>query len=317
MIAWLTDRVWPRFRRTLQNWSDDDGGVLAAAMAYCALFSFFPLLLILISAVGFVLHFSSGAQNAQQQFLDLLAENLSDTVARNVDVVLSEVRAKAAIGGPLGVVALVLAAIGVFAQLEQAFDRIWKVKGPPSKGVLAAVLNAMVHRLRAFLMLLGVELVVVVALVGGIAISAARSLAGGLPGGNLLWGLLEILLSLAVNWLLFTVVYRVIPRARVLWSEAARGAAVAAVLWEINRQFLATYVIGEQYSAYGVVGSIIAVLLWIYIASNIIFLGAEYIRVVQSEGPAAPHSPRTIRRRARNPPDTSAPDRSRRSPPPS
>jgi membrane protein len=297
MIAWLIDRVWPRFRRTLQNWSDDDGGLLAASMAYYALFSFFPLLLILISAFGIVLHFSPWAQDARQAFLELLADNVSETVARNVANVLSDVRTKAAIGGPLGVLTLVVAAIGVFAQLEQAFDRIWKVKAPPSKGILAAILNAVVHRLRAFLMLFGVELVVVAAFVGGIAVSAARSLTGGLPGGGLLWGLLEVVLSLAVNWLLFTVVYRVIPKARVLWSEAAQGAAVAAVLWEINRQFLAAYVIGEQYTAYGVVGSIIALLLWIYIASNIVFLGAEYIRVVQSEVPPVPHSPRTIRRR--------------------
>jgi membrane protein len=84
-----------------------------------------------------------------------------------------------------------------------------------------------------------------------------------------------------VNWFLFTLIYKTLPRARVLWSEAIEGAAVAAVMWEINRQVLAALVIGERYSAYGIVGSMIVLLLWVYMASSILFLGAEYIQVVR------------------------------------
>jgi len=283
MIRWLKNRVWPRVQGTLQAWQEDDGGVLSASMAYYALLSLFPLLLILVSGLGFVLRFSPGAQDAQRQLIELLAQNTSPSVARHMGLVLDEVRVKATVGGPLGLAALLLAAIGIFTQLERAFNRIWKVKGPQSKGVLAAIRNVLVHRVRAFLMLLGVGLLVVAAFVAGIAASTARSVAVELPGGAALWRLAEAVLSVWLNWLLFALVYKTIPKTHVPWSDAVQGAAVAAVLWEINRQVLAALVIGEKYSAYGIVGSIIVLMLWVYLASNILFLGAEYIQVVRAE----------------------------------
>ena len=283
MIRWLRTSVWPKVQKTLQGWQDDDGGLLSASMAYYALLSLFPLLLILISVLGFVLRFSPGAQDAQRQLLELLAQNTSPSVADNVGLLLGEVRVKATVGGPLGLGALLLAAIGIFTQLERAFDRIWKVKSPGTRGILAAIRHALIHRIRAFLMLSGVGLLLVAALAGGIAISAARSWAVGLPYGTLLWRVVEILLSVWLSWLLFALIYKAIPRTRVLWNDAVRGGAVAAVLWEINRQVLAALVIGEKYSAYGIVGSIIVLMLWVYLASNILFLGAEYIQVVRSE----------------------------------
>lgn len=283
MVAWLKTCVWPRVRRTVKGWKDDDGGLLAAAMAYYALLSLFPLLLILISIAGMVLQFSEGAQDARQELIELVAQNASAGLAEGLGQILDEVRGKAFVGGPLGLAVLLMAAIGVFARFEQAFDRIWKVKKPARKGVLAAVRNALLHRLRAFLMLLGVGVLFVVALVASMANSAVRSRAADLPQGTLLWRGVELLLSVAVSWLLFTLIYKALPKARVRWSEAAQGAAVAAALWELSRQLLATLVIAERYSVYGIVGSIIVLLLWVYLASNILFLGAEYVQVVRSD----------------------------------
>lgn len=283
-MRWLTEVLWPRVRRAFQGWQEDDGGMLAAAMAYYALLSLFPILLILIATVGFLLRLSPGVQSARKTLLELAAQSTSPAVAENIADVLEQVRLHAGLGGPLGLATLVLAAIGIFSQLETSFDRIWKVRGSPWKGVGGAVLNALVHRLRAFLMLLGVVLVVVAAFVAGIVLSAVRSYTSDLQGGHLLWNVAETSASLVLSWSLLAVVYKVIPRTRVRWGAAMQGAAVASVLWEINRRFLAAFVIGEKYTAYGVVGSIIALLLWTYLASSILFLGAEYARVVQTEG---------------------------------
>ncbi len=280
MIRWWKTCVWPRVRQTVQGWYDDDGALLAAAMAYYALLSLFPLLLILLAVAGLVLHYSSGAQDAQQQLIALVAQNTTAGLAHSLEVVLAEVRVKAMVGGPLGLAALLLAAVGVFARLEQAFNRIWKVERRETKGILAALRNVFFHRLRAFAMLLAVGLLLVAALVAGMANSAVRSLAEDLPHGATLWHGIETLLSLALSWLLFTLIYKVLPRASVGWGEAAQGAGVAAALWEINRQALAALVIAERYSVYGIVGSIIVLLLWVYLASSILFLGAEYVQTV-------------------------------------
>ena len=91
MLRWIRQNIWPRVQRTLAGWQEDDGAMLAASMAYYALLSFFPLLLILISLMGFVLQFSSGAQDAQRQLLDLLAQNTSTSVSENVGLLLTDI----------------------------------------------------------------------------------------------------------------------------------------------------------------------------------------------------------------------------------
>jgi membrane protein len=70
------------------------------------------------------------------------------------------------------------------------------------------------------------------------------------------------------------------PKVTIRWIEALRGAIVAAVLWECARLILGSFVVGEKYSAYGVVGSFIALMLWIYFGTSIVFLGAVYVRQI-------------------------------------
>ena len=87
--------------------------------------------------------------------------------------------------------------------------------------------------------------------------------------------------SVTVNVLVFTLLYRWLPKVDVRWNEAFRGAVLVAVGWEVGRVVLANVLIGTRYSnAYGAVGSFLAVMLWLYYVSLLLFLGAEYIQVV-------------------------------------
>ncbi len=280
MITWAKTRLWPRLKQTARHWREDDGNLLAAAVAYYATLSFFPLLLILVSVLGLMLRFSGGTRDAQRELLTLLAEKTAPVLAGHVENVLDEIGAGAVISGPLGLVALLLAAIGIFTQFERAFDRIWKVDRRPAKGIIAAVRHTLFRRLRAFLMLLGVGLLVFAGFIGGMAVSAVGRFAPDLPGGRLAWNLIHVAGGVVLNWLLFTLIYKVLPKVRVRWSEASRGGLVAAVLWEAARQLLAIVLLSRKYSAYRVVGSLIGLMLWIYVASSVLFLGAEYVRVI-------------------------------------
>lgn len=77
------------------------------------------------------------------------------------------------------------------------------------------------------------------------------------------------------------IIYKVLPRVPVWWRDAARGGMLAAVVWEIGRWLLAWYVIAAKYSsAYGVLGSFIAMMVWVYYASTVLFLGAEFVKVL-------------------------------------
>ena len=216
--------LWRRFRRAADNWRADDGPTLAAAVAYYAALSLFPLLLLLISALGLCASVFRRAQNARGQLLELVARNASPILAEDLGAVLGQITAKAALGGPLALGALLLAAIGVFTQIEHAFDRIWKTPQPEWRGVLAAVLNALYFRLRAFLMLLGAGSLVLAAFAAAMAASAFHALTVKLPLGDWAWNAAEIAISVALFSVFFTLIYKALPKARVRWSEAARAA---------------------------------------------------------------------------------------------
>jgi len=283
MPARAITKLWPRLKRTCRRWRQDDGSLLVASVAYYAAFSLFPLLLILIAVLGFVLRFSSTAQDSQQRLLALLANNTSAVLADQVAGALAEIRTKAVLSGPLGLITLLVGAIGIFVHVEKAFDRIWGIHGSGSEGVVAAIRNVLFHRARAFLMLVGLGFLILAAFVAGMAVSALQPLAAAVPGGGFAWNAVQILASVTLNWLLFAAVYKVVPKPRVRWSEAIRGGLVAAVLWEVCRQVLALVLVGRKYSAYGVVGSLIAVMFWIYVAVGVLFFGAEYARVIADE----------------------------------
>jgi uncharacterized BrkB/YihY/UPF0761 family membrane protein len=165
---------------------------MAAAVAYYAALSLFPLTLLLISVLGFVLRFSSGAQNARQELLELVAENASPVLAQHVGEVFGQISDNAMFGGPVALIALLLAAVGVFAQVERGFGRIWRSPQASPRGVLAVIREAFIYRLRAFLMLLSAGLVVLAALASGIATSIFHKFTMKMPGGDWVWARLEV-----------------------------------------------------------------------------------------------------------------------------
>ena len=101
-----------------------------------------------------------------------------------------------------------------------------------------------------------------------------------LPAGRLIWWALQSLFLIGGNTVLLGVIYKTIPKAPVRWTAAFGGGLLVAVTWQIGQYFLALFVIGEKYSAYGVIGSLIALMLWFYYAAAAVFLGGEFVRAL-------------------------------------
>ena len=100
-----------------------------------------------------------------------------------------------------------------------------------------------------------------------------------MPFGRSLFHLLPIAVGAALNTLCFTLLYRLLPKRRVLWRHAVAGALVAGIAWEIGRQLLSLFLIGGSYGAYGVVGSLIVLMLWCNYGSMVLLFGAEYVEI--------------------------------------
>ncbi|REJ86626.1 MAG: YihY/virulence factor BrkB family protein [Planctomycetota bacterium] len=279
MIDWAKRQLLD-LRGAVARWLEDDGPLMGAAVAYYLGLSFFPLSLILIAGVGLFLQYTQAGQNAEDYVLRAIGEQLSPSLQEQAAAALDQVQDKSSVGGSLGILGVLIAALAGFVQFERAFNHIWKVPQPEKTGMWRAVKRFLLQRGVAFLLMLGCGVLIAAVSIAGVALSGVRKYTETvLPMPDAVWMLISTAVSLALNVCVFAVIYRFLPRAKVQWSDAFRGAVLAAGLWEIGRQILASFLIGSRYtSAYGVAGSLLAILLWCFYAVTILFLGAEYIQ---------------------------------------
>ncbi len=282
MISLRSSTLVRNVQRIWKRWTDDNGSLLAAGVAYYGALSFFPLLLTLISGVGLLLKFTSAGRNAETELLNAVGSQLSPALQVHVAEALDQVRSGAQTTGPIGLVSLLFGAMAIFVQFETAFDIIWNVEPPESRGILAAIWRVIFHRGLAFLMLCSLGVLLLVILILGITLSAAAEYSSSvLPGSDRYWAIIRFCVPMVLDAGVFALTYRWLPKVHVRWTEAIRGGIFASIIWEIGRYLLTHFLIGTRYSsAYGVVGSFIAVMLWIYYAVTVLFLGAEYIQCV-------------------------------------
>jgi membrane protein len=270
----------------VEKWQKDDAAELAAATSYYMALSFFPLLLILFSIAGFFLQFTGWGQDAQQRLLTLLADQVAPSLASQVKTALSSLGTRAIFNGPVGLITLLLASLGVFAYFDAAFDRIWNLPQAESSGVISSILRILKNRFRAFVYMLGLGLLIIAGFLISMSLATAQTMASdALPISSTVWDLFTVVVAVVINWLLFTLLYKLLPKAPVPWRYAAAGGLLASVVWEIGRRILAAFVIGSHYSVYGVVGAFIAIMLWVYYASATVFLGAEYVHILSEKKP--------------------------------
>ncbi|REK08964.1 MAG: YihY/virulence factor BrkB family protein [Planctomycetota bacterium] len=274
--------LWAIIAKTVERWSRNDGNMLAASMAYYAAFSFFPLVSVLLSVLGFALRFSTSVQGRREQFLEFVSRTTSPSLADQVSQFVDVVQERAFTSGVFGIGVLLLGAIGVFSQLEAAFGRLWHAVTPAERGVRAAIRNALWNRLKAFLALMGLGLVMLVALLVQLLLTAVETWAEKehLHWTLVLWPSLQIGVAVTINALALSLIFKTIPRVTVMWRHALVGGVAVAVIWQIGAALLSQFFIGGHYSAYGIVGSFIVIMLWVYCASILLLLGAQLVQVL-------------------------------------
>ncbi len=270
-------RVVSSLYRAAGDWSRIDGATLSAALAYYGALSLFPFCLLVIAGVGLWSHISPGFTDQQNKLVLTVAGEMSPWLGQQLAVLLAGIRANAAIAGPLGIVSLVLTAVTVFVQVDASFDRIWSVPGSPSKGLWGGVRTALRDRLGAFLLLLGLLALLAVVTLVNIILASLQTLLAHWSSATA-WQTIQVIVTLGLNAVLFTALYKVLPKSPVHWWSSGAGGLFAAAVWLIGQRLLETFVISDKYTAYGVLGSFLAVMLWMYYASAVVLFGATFVR---------------------------------------
>jgi membrane protein len=257
------------------EWYEDDAPRLAASLAFYTLLSTAPLSLLCVSVVGFFF----GEQAARGQIAQQIGQATGPEAAKVIQsVILNAHQSKAGWFGTLaGIVLLLIGASGVFGELQTALNAMWGVKPKPGRGIIGFLRQ----RFLSFTMVLGVAFM----LLASLAISAALATVGhlmekSLPGGEFVWQAFNFLFSLVVVSVLFALIFKVVPDARLRWRDVAVGATVTALLFSIGKLALGLY-LGKSTvaSSFGAAGSVVAFVVWVYYASQILFLGAEFTQV--------------------------------------
>jgi membrane protein len=234
-----------------------------------------------VAGLSWILQWTQVGQSAWQTLHNTIANQLSPDLAQQVGLTLRTVSDRAPSNGPIGFLVLLASAIAIFAQLDAAFDRTWRMPTNPHASWADWVKRLVFQRLKALGMLVGLGGFVVLAMVASMIVRAFEE---RMPVGPWVEWATGLWVNLLLNLLAFTMIYRAVPRAKIRWWDALRGGMLASVLWELGRQALTAYFLHLNYpSAYGIIGSFIAVMLWAFYASVVLLFGAEYVRVLREE----------------------------------
>ncbi len=268
---------------------DDNASRMGAAIAFYAILSLSPLLLVVVGLAGMVF----GQQAANGEAL----KQMEELVGREGAVVLQQLVAESpgitgtSLAAIAGFAVLFFASTGVFVEMRGALNTIWSV---PEKKKISGIMAMFWERVMAMLLVCGL-----IALLGlSVVVSAVLSgisdeMAGWMPGMNLIAELANFVVTLGLLTLLFAMILQWLPETELAWSDMWFGAAVTAVLFSIGKYLIGLYLgTAAVGSAYGTAGAFVVLLVWIYYSSQILLFGAE-LTFVYSQRTALPESKRS------------------------
>jgi membrane protein len=268
-------KVWQLLRRTYSKWNEDHAQGLGAALSYYSVFSLAPLLMIVVAIAGLVF----GQEAAQGHIIAQIQSLVGEESAKAIQSMIEEARKPAAgiFATLIGTLMLLFGATGVFAQIHESLNIIWKIKEKPG----GSLWKTLKDRFISLLAVLGTGFLLLISLVISAGVSAAGSvLEHVLPGPEFLLQIINFLVSFAVVTLLFAMIYKLLPDKPISWADVWVGAGITSLLFEIGKFFIGLYLGKSEVGvAYGAAGSLVVILIWVYYASQVFLFGAEFTAV--------------------------------------
>jgi len=266
------DMIAQLLRETLNDWWADNAMRRGAALAYYTTFSVAPLLIVAIAVAGVVFRYEDIEGRLLEQMRDMIGPQGAEGLIALVRQASQPMAGLAA--AVISVATMLLGASGVFLELQQGLNEIWHVPAA-SRGPLPEMLRA---RFASFLMVLGLGVVLLLSLTLNTAIATVNAWFGNdIAAVRRLVEWLHVALSFGLVAVLFAMIFKLVPDAAIAWGDVWIGALGTALLFLIGQWLFGLYIaFGAMGSVYGGAGSLVLLLLWVYYASQILFLGAEF-----------------------------------------
>ncbi|MDB9446428.1 YihY/virulence factor BrkB family protein [Anabaena sp. CS-542/02] len=269
-----------RIRRLLREiaaeWQTNEVSLLASSLAYYAVFSLAPLLGLVIMIVGAIF----GEAVVQEEVVHRLRELFGQEGAELISTAIVNLKVDyRQLTFPVffNLVFLLFGATGVFTQIQTALDRIWEVKPAPRRKIF----HLLRKRLLCFLMVLVIALLLILFFIANAILTSLVTFFNQLfPGLGYISQFISLLITFGGTTLIFTMIYSILPDAEIAWRDTIVGALITALLFLVGQYLFGLFLGRSDFgSAYGVAGSFVIVITWIFYAAHILFLGAEFTKV--------------------------------------
>src|SRR5574339_364783 len=262
-----------------QGWKEDKASRLAAALAYYTIFSLGPLLIIVIAVTGFFWQKEAVQLAVMSQVQGLVGADGADFVSSLLTSASSP--ARGIFATIVGLITLIIGALGAFNELHNALNTIWEVKEEETKGFVESIKKVIFSRLLAFTMILGIGFLLLVSLVISAGLSAVQETVGNaIPISEILLQIVNLIISIGVVTVLFALIFKFLPDVEIAWRDVWLGAFVTSLLFSIGKFVIGLYLGNSSVgSSFGAAGSLVVLLLWIYYSAQILLFGAEFTQV--------------------------------------
>jgi membrane protein len=276
VMASVISKYFSILKEAGNDFIDDNATKLSASLAYYTIFSIGPLLLVLITVVGLFVKKADVTAKIFLQLGNLVGRSGAEQLRSIIDNISKQ--SNTTLFGVVGVIILLFGATSIFTEIQGSINYIWSIKATPKRGWV----KYLADRLLSFSLIIGIGFLMLVTLLVNVIVDMLTSRLQhflGFVNVILVQGI-NTLLVFATVIFLFTVIYKVLPDAKIHWKDAIVGASFTGVLFMLGK-FLISFYLGSSQSidTYGAATAIILLLSWVYYSSLILYFGAEFTKI--------------------------------------
>lgn len=281
--------TWSVLKETIREFFDDDSFTYASSIAFSTLFSL-PAILIIALYIGTTFYEKSVVQD---EIISQVSRLIGPDTAGEVEKILLQ----ASIDNTswwakiVGIITLIISATTVFISLQSSLNNIWGIKAKPQRAWLKYIVN----RLISLAMVISFGFLLLVSLVIDALIVVFQNILTRIMDWATVYMVtgVNLFISLGFITVIFGLLFKVLPDAKIKWRHVWVGAIITTVLFTLGKYLIGFYLGNSSFnSAYGAAGSLVIILLWVYYSTAIFLFGAEFTSVYAkfSGAPVQPYS---------------------------
>lgn len=266
--------IFAFLKEVMRNFNEDHVLKYSASLSYYTVFSIAPILIIIISIAGIFIK-----QDVEGEIADQIKGLVGGEAATQIQSMIGNTHKSGnnVFASIVSTIILVLAATSIFGEIQDSINNIWGLKSKPKKGLLKMLIN----RLISFSLIISLGFIAMVSLLLDTAVKIVTDYMGRIQGAGVYFVLiLNYIMNFLVISFMFSVIFKVLPDAKIKWRDVIKGAIVTAILFIVGKEVISFYIIKNNFtSVYGAAASIVIILVWVYYTAVILYFGAEFTKV--------------------------------------